>query len=107
MTKQDQNSTVVATLHETTEALHKVIAVNNKQTMRDFDEACLTPVQVLSPEEIRSLRERENLSQPVFALYMNVSSQVISAWECGTKKPGGAALRLMAVIKKNGIQAIA
>jgi len=74
--------------------------------MRDFDDTCLTPVQDLSSAEIRSLRERENLSQTVFARYMNVTSQVISAWECGSKKPGGAALRLLTVIKSKGIQTI-
>nr|WP_246545307.1 helix-turn-helix domain-containing protein [Photorhabdus hainanensis] len=55
--------------------------------MREFDAACLTPIESLSPEEIRSLREREHLSQPVFARYLNVSKNLISDWERGTKKP--------------------
>ena len=33
--------------------------------MRKFDEACLTPVRPLTPEEIRALREREGASQTV------------------------------------------
>lgn len=94
-------------LHETVEAekFNKIRAVV-KLTMRDFDEAWLTPVRVFSPEDIRLLRERECVSQPIFALYMNVSRGVVSAWECGSKKPGGAALRLLTIIKKYGIQAI-
>lgn len=40
--------------------------------MRELDAACLTPVEELSPEDIRQLREREHLSQPVFARYLNV-----------------------------------
>lgn len=99
-------SDAFAAIHETMEALHEIGAVD-KQTMREFDDACLTPVQVLSPEEIRALREREHLSQPVFALYLNVSKNLISDWERGIKKPGGPALRLLTVIQKNGIQAIA
>ncbi|CBL47197.1 Predicted transcriptional regulator [gamma proteobacterium HdN1] len=99
-------SDAFAAIHETVEALHEIGAVD-KQTMREFDDACLTPVQVLSPEEIRALREREHLSQPVFALYLNVSKNLISDWERGIKKPGGPALRLLTVIQKNGIQAIA
>jgi putative transcriptional regulator len=79
----------------------------DKQTMREFDDACLTPVQELSPEEIRALREREHMSQPVFARYLNVSKNLISDWERGTKKPGGPALRLLTVVKNKGIQAIA
>lgn len=88
------------------EALHEV-GVIDKQTMREFDESCLTPAQPMPPERIRALREREHLSQPVFALYLNVSKNLVSDWERGVKKPGGPALRLLAVVEKNGIQAIA
>jgi len=99
-------SDALAAIHETMEALHEIGAVD-KQTMREFDESCLAPVQVMSPEEIRELREREHLSQPVFARYLNVSKNLISDWERGVKKPGGPALRLLTVIRKKGIQAIA
>lgn len=99
-------SDAFAAIHETMEALSEIGAVN-KQTMREFDAACLTPIESLSPEEIRSLREREHLSQPVFARYLNVSKNLISNWERGTKKTGGPALRLLTIVKKNGIQAIA
>ena len=98
-------SDAFAAIHETMEALHEIGAVN-KQTMREFDAACLAPLQVMSPEEIRELRDRERLSQPVFARYMNVSKNLVSDWERGVKKPGGPALRLLAVVKKNGIQSI-
>lgn len=99
-------SDALASIHETMEALHEVGAVD-KQTMREFDDACLTQVEALAPEEIRELREREHLSQPVFARYLNVSKNLISDWERGSRKPGGPALRLLTIIKKNGIQAIA
>ena len=87
-------------------ALHDVDAIN-KQTMREFDEACLTPVHTLSPDEIKALRLREHISQPVFARYLNVSKNLVSDWERGVKKPGGPALRLLALIQKNGLMAIA
>ena len=88
------------------EVLHDIGAVD-KQTMREFDEACLTPVHVLAPEEIKALRKRERISQPVFARYLNVSKNLVSDWERGVKKPGGPALRLMTVIQKKGLEAIA
>lgn len=87
------------------ETLHDVGAID-KQTMREFDDACLTPVQLLSPEEIKSLRMREHLSQPVFARYLNVSKNLVSDWERGVKKPGGPALRLLTVVQKKGLMAI-
>ena len=98
-------SDALASIHETMEALHEVGAID-KQTMREFDETCLTPVEPLSPEAIRALREREHLSQPVFARYLNVSKNLVSDWERGIKRPGGPALRLLTVIEKKGIQAI-
>lgn len=105
MAKQ-YRSDALASIHETMEALHEMGAID-KQTMREFDDACLTPVEPLSPEAIRALREREHLSQPVFARYLNVSKNLVSDWERGVKRPGGPALRLLTVIEKKGIQAIA
>ena len=105
MTKK-YRSDALAAIHETMAALYEVSAVD-KQTLLEFDDACLTPVETLTPEEIRELRERERLSQPVFARYLNVSKNLISDWERGARKPGGAALRLLTLVKKNGIQAIA
>ena len=88
------------------EALHEAGAVS-KQTMREFDAACLTTVEAISPADIRLLRQREHLSQPVFARYLNVSRNLVSDWERGVKKPGGPALRLLTVIQKKGLQVIA
>ncbi|QNB09175.1 helix-turn-helix domain-containing protein [Herbaspirillum frisingense] len=105
MTKK-YRSQAYAAIHETMEALHDIGAID-KQTMRAFDESCLTPIQAMPPERIRALRERECLSQPIFALYLNVSRNLISDWERGVKKPGGPALRLLTVVEKKGIQAIA
>ena len=98
-------SEALASIHESMEALHDIGAVD-KQTMREFDEACLTPVRELGPDEIRALRLREKLSQPVFARYLNVSRNLISDWERGVKKPGGPALRLLTVVQKKGLMAI-
>ncbi|MDR2187789.1 MAG: DNA-binding transcriptional regulator [Azonexus sp.] len=99
-------SEAYAAIHETMAALHEVGAID-KQTMREFDARCLTPALPMSPDHIRALREREHLSQPIFALYLNVSRNLVSDWERGVKKPGGPALRLLTVIEKNGIEAIA
>lgn len=99
-------SEAFAAIHETMEALHEAGAVG-KQTMREFDDACLTPVRPFTPEEIRAIREHQHLSQPVFARYLNVSKNLVSDWERGVKKPGGPALRLLTVVQEKGIQAIA
>ena len=99
-------SNAMASIHETMEALHEVGAID-KQTMREFDAACLTPVHVLTGDEIKQIRLREHISLPVFARYLNVSQNLVSDWERGIKKPGGPALRLLTVIQKKGLEAIA
>ncbi|WP_293350319.1 DNA-binding transcriptional regulator [Phenylobacterium sp.] len=83
------------------------IGLVDKATMRHFDELCLTPVAAMSPEEIRALREREQVSQPVFARYLNVRKEAVSKWERGEKRPDGPSLKLLALVKAKGLQSIA
>jgi len=75
--------------------------------MREFDEACIAPAPVFSPDEIKAIREAEHVSQPVFARYLNVSKNLASARERGAKKPVGPALRLLSIIRRNGPDAAA
>ncbi|MGO8854649.1 MAG: helix-turn-helix domain-containing protein [Steroidobacteraceae bacterium] len=105
MTKQ-YRSPVMASIHETAEGLH-VAGVMDKQTMRKFDDACLTPVRPLTPEEIRSLRQREGASQAVFARYLNVTTGLISQWERGEKHPQGPSLKLLSLVAKHGLGTVA
>lgn len=96
----------LAAVHETMEALHDVGAID-KQTMRRFDAACLTPVKPLTSKQIRAIREREHVSQAVFANYLNVTSSLVSKWERGEKRPAGASLKLLSLVEKNGLAAVA
>jgi putative transcriptional regulator len=99
-------SEALAAVHETMEALHKVGAID-KQTMRRFDNACLTPVQPLSAKQIKALRVREHVSQTVFAKYLNVTPNLVSKLERGEKRPSGPALKLLSLVEKHGIAAVA
>lgn len=96
-------SEAFAAIHETMDVLHQIGAID-KKTMRDFDATCLEPAHAMQPEEIKKLREREQVSQPIFALYLNVSRNLISDWERGVKKPGGPALRLLSIVQKHGLE---
>ena len=78
-----------------------------KRTMRAFDEICLTPVEDMTPEQIRALRLRENASQAVFARHLNVTAGLVSQWERGEKLPRGASLKLLTLVAKNGLSAVA
>src|SRR6266700_1169103 len=96
----------LAAIHETMEALHDVGAIG-KQTMRRFDDACLTPIRPLKPAEIRAIRDKEQVSQTVFANYLNVTSSLVSKWERGEKRPSGASLKLLSLVEKDGLAAVA
>jgi putative transcriptional regulator len=106
MKNKTYKSDLMATIHEDAQALYHAGAID-KTTMKDFDDACLTPIEPFTPERIKALREREQVSQPVFALYLNVTKGMVSAWERGVKSPSGPALRLLTLVDKNGISAIA
>ena len=99
-------SEIMASIHETIEGLYSTGAID-KQTMRRFDEMCLTPVREFTAEDIRRLRDRENLSQPVLARYLNVTKGLVSQWERGEKHPRGASLKLLALIERKGLDAVA
>ena len=99
-------SGALAAIHETAQGMADA-DVLDKTTMRAFDEMCLTPVREMPPEEIRALRQRERVSQPVFARYLNVSPGLVSQWERGLKKPSGASLKLLMLVESKGLEAIA
>lgn len=103
--KKQYKSEAFAAVHETMDALHQIGAIG-KKTMRDFDKTCLADAPAMTPEDIRALREREHVSQPVFATYLNVSRNLVSDWERGIKKPGGPSLRLLNIVKKRGLDAL-
>jgi putative transcriptional regulator len=99
-------SDAMASVHETMEALHKAGAID-KQTMRGFDDACLTPVRAFTARQIKAIRERERVSQTVFANYLNVTPNLVSKWERGERRPSGPALKLLSLVVKHGITAVA
>jgi putative transcriptional regulator len=79
----------------------------DKETMKEFDELCLTPVKPFSARQIKKLREREMKSQTVFARYLNVTPSLVSQWERGEKQPSGPSLKLLNLVAKNGLRSIA
>lgn len=99
-------SDALAAVHETALGLHDA-GVIEKLTMKAFDEMCLTPVVELSPQQIRRIRLREKASQAVFARYLNVTTGLVSQWERGEKRPRGASLKLLTLVAKKGLQAVA
>lgn len=99
-------SDIKAAIHRTATGLHNAGMID-KQTMREFDTSCLTVVRDFTADEIRALREREEVSQDFFAHYLNVSKDSVIKWERGIKHPAGPSLKLRSLVAKNGLEAIA
>ena len=93
-------------IHSAAAGLYSVDAIP-QETMRSFDEACLSNVSDLQPGEIKALREHFNVSQPVFARYLNTSVSTVQKWESGAKRPGGLALKLLNIVQKHGLEVLA
>jgi putative transcriptional regulator len=103
---QTYKSAALAAIHENAADLHEAGALDAK-TMRKFDMACLTPVMTLTPAAIRRIRQKEAVSQAVFAAHLNVTTGVVSKWERGEKQPRGPAAKLLTLAAKHGIASIA
>ncbi|MDQ2859265.1 MAG: DNA-binding transcriptional regulator [Pseudomonadota bacterium] len=99
-------SRILRSVHRTAAGLHGAGLIE-KATMREFDSLCLTPVKAMGPKDIRALREREKVSQPVFAHYLNVRKDAVSKWERGEKRPNGPSLKLLNLVEAKGLSAIA
>lgn len=93
-------------IHSSAAMLFKVGALD-KATMRDFDARHLVVPSDLAPEQIKQLREAHNVSQPVFARYLNTSESTVEKWETGAKRPSGMALKLLAIVRKHGLEVLA
>lgn len=103
--KKAYRSKIAKVMHETMTDFYEIGLVN-KTTMRGFDLRCLTSIEPLSPKQIAALRRRENVSQGIFALALNVKPKLVSEWERGEKKPSGPSLKLLSLVKAKGLDAI-
>jgi putative transcriptional regulator len=92
--------------HSSASALFRVGAID-KATMREFDTSCLAVPAPLAPRRIKQIREKQRVSQPVFARYLNTSESTVEKWESGAKKPSGMALKLLKIVEKHGLEVLA
>jgi putative transcriptional regulator len=96
---------ILEVVHESAKGLFDIGLVD-AETMHTFDALCLPPVRKLSPREIKRIRLREKVSQPVFAEYLNASPSTIKKWETGEKHPTGPALKLLNIVAHKGLQVL-
>ena len=98
-------SNIAAAMHETVSDMHRLGLVD-KKTMREFDVRCLTQTEGLTAKEIVAMREDAGVSQAVFARALNVTTDYVSKIERGAKRPTGSTLKLLALVRRKGFEAI-
>jgi putative transcriptional regulator len=101
-----KKSRILEAIHETALGLCE-IGVMDQVTMREFDLLCLPKIEPLEPQKIKAIRETAQVSQAVFAAILNTSVSTVQKWEIGQKRPSGTALKLLYLVNKRGLDAIA
>src|SRR5580700_626507 len=103
-------SPLAEALLETAEGMHRVgimdDATHEKITLRHLGEKPTRTADPITGKEIRALREKAHLSQAVFARHLNLTVGYVSQLERGAKRPTGAALVLLNVIRRRGLEVI-
>ena len=82
------------------EAFAAHVQGKQKLTLRISQLSLPAPIEPIGPEEITALRQKLNVSQAVFAGLLNVPKVTAISWEKGRRRPTGAALRLLDLIRK-------
>ena len=106
MTQAKRNSRLLGEVHEMARGLHRA-GVISKRRMGEFDALCgVRAPQEMTPERIKQLRERVQLSQAVFASVLGTSISTVQKWEVGANRPSGPSLRLLDIIGRKGLEAV-
>jgi putative transcriptional regulator len=105
VTKRKFKSDAFEAFHSAVSGMRRAGTID-RATMRDFDVSCMAVPPKIKPAQIKKLREKNHVSQPVFAHYLNTSEITVKQWETGAKKPSGIALKLLAIVQKHGLQVL-
>ena len=82
------------------EALAAHVRGERKLTLRTRSLSFPEPITPLRPKDVVAIRRHLNVSQSVFAVLLNVPKVTAISWEKGRRKPTGAALRLLDLVRK-------
>ncbi len=82
------------------ESLAGHLSGKHKVTLRIKALPLPRPVKSITPAQVRAIRKKLNVSQPVFAAMMNILPVTAASWERGRRRPTGTALRLLDIARK-------
>lgn len=105
--KKTYKSDAYAALHESADDLRKLDMITSGE-MKYFDEACLETIPEYTPERVKFVRAREELTQSQMAMHLNVSLKTVQSWEAKKPKhPSGPAAKLLSIMERFGAKALA
>jgi putative transcriptional regulator len=99
-------SDILESVRETAGALHES-GVMSDTTRADLDGLCADSASGYDAARLRALRERLAVSRATLADYLGVSPSTIGQWERGDAIPGGPARKLLDLIERKGLDALA
>lgn len=100
----NENSRMLEEALETAQGLHRSGVIDMRR-MQEYEALC-APVPKFTGEEVKELRDRIKVSQPVLAQLINTSASTVRAWETGQKNPGGPSCKLLDILNRKGIEAL-
>ncbi len=108
--KNKKLGSVTEAILEMADDMHRVGIMDdadyNKITLRHLGKEKVPTAEPVTADDIRKMRKRARMSQAVFARHLNVTTGYVSQLERGAKHPTGAALALLNVIRRKGMEAI-
>ena len=109
-TRTKKPSDLTRAMLETAAGMHRVGVMSDERyrkiTLGHLGPEAAESEAPIAPEDIRAMREAAHLSQAVFARYLNLTPGYVSQLERGTKQPTGAALALLNVVRRKGIEVL-
>ena len=96
-----QKSDILDAVHETAQGIHKV-GLLDKQKMNRYDLLCVKETPDYTPDQIKTIRRRYQISQAVLASIINTSISTVQKWEIGDKHPSGPSLKLLSILDVQG-----
>lgn len=100
----NENSRMLTEALETAQGLHRAGVIDMRR-MQEYEALC-APVPKFTGEDVKKLRDRIKVSQPVLAQLINTSASTVRAWETGQKNPGGPSCKLLDILNRKGIEVL-
>lgn len=82
------------------DSLHELQdAAEGKETGIIVRQRTVKQVEPFTPQEIKQVRIRANMTQKTFAACIGVTTKAVEAWEGGRARPDGAARRILGLMR--------